>query len=196
MARNQARRDQIGDAAIEVMAAHGGKGLTHRAVDHEAGLPEGTAKNYFPTYDSLLQATAERCVERYQDDLRRVQVSGIHGREELAEVLRGMLENAVVNNRSQVLAYIELHSEAARRPQVQATLAALSEADLSLHRGVLEAAGLSVAGREAAVFTLAVNTALSYLLTQPPAVVAAYGLDDLDTFVRDLIGTIWPAGRS
>ncbi|MER5624802.1 hypothetical protein ABT061_27595 [Streptosporangium sp. NPDC002544] len=39
---------------------------------------------------------------------------------------------------------------------------------------------------------MCVSTALTYLLTQPPQVLKAYGLDDLDAFLRDLIDTTYP----
>lgn len=128
MVQNRERRDRLRDAAIEVLAREGGRGLTHRAVDHEATLPEGTAKNYFATRDALLQAAAERCVQRYWADLEQAGTAGIQGREQLVGLLRELLDRAVTVNRSRVLAYLELHAEAARRPQVQATLAELNQA--------------------------------------------------------------------
>jgi AcrR family transcriptional regulator len=39
------------------------RGLTHRAVDRTAGLPEGSASYYFRTRQALLQATVERLAE-------------------------------------------------------------------------------------------------------------------------------------
>ena len=43
------RRRRILDAATVVVADHGLRGLTHRAVDREAGLPEGSCSAYFRT---------------------------------------------------------------------------------------------------------------------------------------------------
>jgi DNA-binding transcriptional regulator YbjK len=43
------RRELLCDTAIAVLATEGGRGLTHRAVDRQAGVPLGTTKNYFPT---------------------------------------------------------------------------------------------------------------------------------------------------
>ncbi|MFI7125224.1 TetR/AcrR family transcriptional regulator [Nonomuraea sp. NPDC050153] len=189
MVENRDRRDRLRDAAIEVLAGEGGRGLTHRAVDRAAGLPEGTAKNYFPTRDGLLQATAERCVERYWSDLQQAE---IHTVEELLALLRLMIERATTVNRSRVLAYIELHAEAARSPEVQRTLARLSRADLDLHLAAQQAAGLPATRHSAAVVTLAVNSALTYLLTQPPDVLVSYGLDDLGRFLSRVIASAYP----
>ena len=41
------RRALIADAAISTLARDGMRGLTHRAVDRAAGLPEGSASYYF-----------------------------------------------------------------------------------------------------------------------------------------------------
>ncbi|MGV9384183.1 TetR/AcrR family transcriptional regulator [Nonomuraea sp. NPDC003707] len=193
MVENRDRRDRLRDAAIEVLAGEGGRGLTHRAVDRAAELPEGTAKNYFPTRDSLLQAAAERCVERYWSELQQAEIDTP---DQLLVLLRLMVERAMTVNRSRVLAYIELHAEAARNPQVQETLARLSRADLDLHLAAQQAAGLPVTRESAAMVTLAVNSALTYLLTQPPDVLASYGLDDLDRFLSRLIASAYPRHRN
>lgn len=192
MAENRDRRDLLRDAAIEVLARQGGRGLTHRAVDHEAGLPEGTAKNYFASRDALLQGAAERCVERYWADLRLMEAARIQGRRHLVALLRELLDRALTANRSRVLAYIELHAEAARRPRVQETMAELTGADLALHLEAHRAAGLPATRRSAAMVTMCVNSALTYLFAQPPETLKAYGLDDLDAFLTDLIDTVYP----
>ena len=47
------RRAEIADAAISTLARDGMRGLTHRAVDRAAGLPEGSASYYFRTRQAL-----------------------------------------------------------------------------------------------------------------------------------------------
>ncbi|MGQ5635868.1 MULTISPECIES: hypothetical protein [unclassified Streptomyces] len=49
MRQNPARRTALLDAAIEVLAREGSRGLTLRAVDKEAALPTGTAPTTSPT---------------------------------------------------------------------------------------------------------------------------------------------------
>ena len=58
------RRDELLDAAICVLGEPGMYGLTHRAVDAAAGLPPGSAANYFRTRDALLNAVVERFAAR------------------------------------------------------------------------------------------------------------------------------------
>jgi DNA-binding transcriptional regulator YbjK len=59
----EGRRRILCDAAIELLAEEGAKGLTHRKVEQQAGLPDGTTSSYFRTRSALLRATAERVAE-------------------------------------------------------------------------------------------------------------------------------------
>uniref|UniRef100_A0AAU2W0U0 TetR family transcriptional regulator n=1 Tax=Streptomyces sp. NBC_00008 TaxID=2903610 RepID=A0AAU2W0U0_9ACTN len=59
-----ARADLITDAALDLLAERGMRGLTHRAVDERAGLPQGSTSNYARTRQSLLEATVRRLAER------------------------------------------------------------------------------------------------------------------------------------
>ena len=52
------------DAAIDVLAEEGARGLTYRAVDAKAGVPAGTASNYFASRDDLMSEVAVRVTER------------------------------------------------------------------------------------------------------------------------------------
>ncbi|MFF4169428.1 TetR/AcrR family transcriptional regulator [Streptomyces sp. NPDC001744] len=64
------RRTLLADTAIDVLAEHGVRGLTHRAVDRAAGLPDGTTSAYHRTRHSLLTALVRRLVERDQAEIR------------------------------------------------------------------------------------------------------------------------------
>jgi DNA-binding transcriptional regulator YbjK len=46
-----------------VLADHGARGLTHRAVDQAAGLPPGTTSNYARTREALLTLILARIAE-------------------------------------------------------------------------------------------------------------------------------------
>ncbi|HYH76041.1 MAG TPA: TetR family transcriptional regulator [Arthrobacter sp.] len=54
------RRTELMDAALTVVADKGMKGLTHRAVDAEAGLAEGTTSNYYRNRAALVEAVLNR----------------------------------------------------------------------------------------------------------------------------------------
>ncbi|WP_051551397.1 TetR/AcrR family transcriptional regulator [Nocardioides sp. URHA0020] len=53
------RRRTLLDAALHVIADEGLKGLTHRAVDRRAGLPEGSCSAYWRTRSALEAALTE-----------------------------------------------------------------------------------------------------------------------------------------
>ncbi len=69
MTRSTVRKDLITDAAIELVAASGMRGLTHRAVDRQAGLPEGSTSAYFRTRKALVEGFVERLAVQEQREI-------------------------------------------------------------------------------------------------------------------------------
>lgn len=63
------RRRDILTAATTVLARQGNRGLTHRAVDREAGIPEGSSSAYFRTRDALLGALGDFVADRLAVDV-------------------------------------------------------------------------------------------------------------------------------
>ena len=62
------RRREILSAAMTVLAELGNRGLTHRAVDRRAGLPEGSSSAYFRTRDALIGALGDFVADRLAAD--------------------------------------------------------------------------------------------------------------------------------
>ncbi|HLL33473.1 MAG TPA: TetR/AcrR family transcriptional regulator, partial [Streptomyces sp.] len=48
------RADLVADTALALLAERGMRGLTHRAVDEAAGLPQGSTSNVARTRQALL----------------------------------------------------------------------------------------------------------------------------------------------
>ncbi|MEV8531696.1 TetR/AcrR family transcriptional regulator [Streptomyces sp. NPDC051211] len=192
---NQDRRDRLRDAAIGVLAEAGGRGLTHRAVDAAAGVPPGTAKNYFPTRDALLRAVAGRCLEQYRELAADTAGAGPGptDRAGLASLLAGLLRNVAGPGRSRVLAYLELQTEAARRPWLAELLDPIGAGDFAAWEALLRTAGLPATPEHVRALTLALHGALPHLLAGAPATLAAAGLDDPDAFARRLLDAVCPA---
>ncbi|MGW0392730.1 TetR/AcrR family transcriptional regulator [Streptomyces sp. NPDC003042] len=191
---NRDRKDRLRDAAVAVLAEAGGRGLTHRAVDAEAAVPLGTAKNYFPSRDALLRAVAERCLEQYRAlaaDLAQAG-PGPSDRAGLAALLAGLLRDVAGPGRPRVLAYLELQTEAARRPWLAALLDPIGASDFAAHRYLLAAAGLPAGPERARAVTLALHGAIPHLLAGAPGTLAAAGLDDLDGFARGVLAAVCP----
>lgn len=74
------RRRQLLDAALHVIADEGLKGLTHRAVDRRAGLPEGSCSAYWRTRQALQAALTAYVADALLADVdalaERVQAAG------------------------------------------------------------------------------------------------------------------------
>lgn len=64
------RAREIVRAAVEVLGEKGAAGLTHRAVDRHAGLPEGSTSNHFRTRGALVEAVCHFLTEH---DLAKLQ---------------------------------------------------------------------------------------------------------------------------
>ncbi|UXI76853.1 TetR family transcriptional regulator [Streptomyces vinaceusdrappus] len=64
------RRTLLADAALDVLADEGMRGLTHRAVDRRAAMPPGTTSAYFRTRAALLAALVSRLVRLDQEELQ------------------------------------------------------------------------------------------------------------------------------
>lgn len=107
------RISAIGDAAIEVIAADGMRGLTHRAVDRAAGLPAGSTSYYARTRAALLELSIKRMVELDQSDIDPAA-------KDIAEVLASTVHAAITVGRSRMLARYEFALEATRRPELRA----------------------------------------------------------------------------
>jgi DNA-binding transcriptional regulator YbjK len=132
------RRAAIADAAIRLVADRGLKGLTHRAVDAEAGLPPGSTSYYLRTRDALLTACVNRMVER-----DRVPLSATPTGLALDELLVRMVLGLASDRRDELVARYELSLEAIRRPALRQ---ALVEAGTSLRDGLtpmLAASGIA-----------------------------------------------------
>ncbi|MFE9428674.1 TetR/AcrR family transcriptional regulator [Kitasatospora sp. NPDC006697] len=188
------RRDLLRDAAIQVLAAAGGRGLTHRAVDTAAGLPAGTAKNYYPTRDALLRGAAERIVEQYHRVTAELTAGGAApvDRAGLAALIGGLLTNVAGPGRDRMLAFEELRLEAARRTWLADILDPIAAADFQGFEHAQRAAGLPVTPERAATVTLALHAAIAHLLSGGPQALELSGLDDLDGFVHDLLDSVYP----
>src|SRR6266700_5176946 len=115
------RQTEIADAAIATLARDGMRGLTHRAVDRTAGLPEGSASYYYRTRQALLPATVERLAELDVAELPALPQQDL---EAFAHATAELLESWLTTGRQRQLARYELALEATRRPELGKVLVA------------------------------------------------------------------------
>lgn len=140
------RTRQVGDAAIAVLAEQGARGLTHRAVDHAAGLPPGTTSNYARTRAALLTLALSRIAEL---DLAEGS-AGVAG-SGLADAVAQMVHRWITEpgQRQRFLARLELAFEATRRPELRAAYDEMGRAFRVEAGRLLAAAGSAHPERDA-----------------------------------------------
>ena len=116
-----AHKDALGIAAMDVLAEHGGRGFTHRAVDKRAGVPEGTASRYARTRAALLALAADVLFSADVDETTRAIVGFDSGAYSGEEVVDGLLRatEVLMQARHRYRARVELQLEAARIPELR-----------------------------------------------------------------------------
>ncbi|WP_433220066.1 TetR/AcrR family transcriptional regulator [Dactylosporangium sp. CS-047395] len=169
MARqNPARRAALLDAAIEVLARDGSRGLTFRAVDLEAGVPPGTGSNYFASRDALIEQAGGRVYERLRpSDAELVAAqAGPADRAKLTALMRDLVARLSAFP-SGYLALVELRLEAMRRPALRSVLTEMIGADLAANEAFHRAAGHPGDATTVRLLYLALNWLILDRLTLP-----------------------------
>ncbi|WP_406207285.1 TetR family transcriptional regulator [Kitasatospora sp. NBC_01560] len=189
MAQNPARRTALVDAAIDVLAREGARGLTFRAVDVQAGVPAGTASNYFANRDDLLDQAARHIHHRFTPDPAVV-----------AELLRAPRDRALVTalmhdllrriaaDRAAYLAFLELRLEATRRPGIRARLTDTVRDQLEANIAYHLAEGLPGDRGTVVVLYLAMTGLIVEHLTLPDVL----GVDGLAALIDTMVERIVP----
>ncbi|MFE3189332.1 TetR/AcrR family transcriptional regulator [Nocardia sp. NPDC059240] len=187
---NPERRNTLIDAAIEVLARDGARGLTFRAVDKEAAVPAGTASNYFPNRDELLVQAGHRFYERLQPSKETMDhlFTGPRTRETIAELMAETVAR-VSGFRTGYLALLELRLEATRRPGLQAILTERVRADIDANvRNHLES---GLPGDADAVLLL--YLALNWLIVERLTLPGIFGDDEAARLIRAAVERVIPA---
>ncbi|MFI8911148.1 TetR/AcrR family transcriptional regulator [Streptomyces sp. NPDC053513] len=114
------RADRIGDAALALLVERGMRGLTHRAVDERAGLPQGSTSNHARTRQALLETAVRRQVQREAEVLTPHELPGPEsGGDALVDALALALHRYLTDHRSLLASRYELALEATRRPELR-----------------------------------------------------------------------------
>jgi AcrR family transcriptional regulator len=178
---NPARRRALTDAAIDLLAASGVHGVTHRAVEQAAGLPPGTASNYFRSREALLVAAAHRIVELHHADMDRVAqphtatmlgatsaaTSAAAIADQVIDLLATSLLTAATTLRSRYQAIYELQLEAVRRPALASALTGLADSSTRLAADQHSAFGLPIPAAAIPTLITLYGGALFTLVTAP-----------------------------
>lgn len=166
------RRRQLLEAALHVIADEGLKGLTHRAVDRRAGLPEGSCSAYLRTRRALQGALAE-----YVGDTLLADV------DTLGERLRALAEPSSsdgvraaldlfqrwLDQRELLVARLELTMAATRDPELAALLATHRARLVEIVDGITAATGTERGAGRAEALVASYDGILLAALLKPAA---------------------------
>ncbi|MGI5357339.1 TetR/AcrR family transcriptional regulator [Streptomyces sp. CA-252508] len=190
MARNPERRTALLDAAIDVLAAEGGRGLTFRAVDARAGVPAGTSSNYFADRDDLLTQAGSRIHARLVPAPETVDAAmRPEPNRALVTELMKWLVRRITAERTGYLALLELRLEATRRPALQAELTRVVRAELDENARFHLASGLPGDADTVLVLYLAMTGVLLEHFTLP----GVLSEEELDRIVKTVVDAVVPA---
>ncbi|MFE5818326.1 TetR/AcrR family transcriptional regulator [Streptomyces sp. NPDC056479] len=194
MAGNPERRAALVDAGAEVLAREGARGLTFRAVDAEAGVPVGTASNYFTGRDDLLRQIDARLHVRLAPDPEVI--AGLLTRPKDRSLVTAFMHDLMdraTRDRTGYLALLEMRLEATRRPELRASFTRSVRGDLTegieFHRG----AGLPGGDEVVTVLYLAMLGLILEHLTLPDVLDGVLpGVSVPDGLVERVAATIVP----
>lgn len=168
MRQNPGRRTALIDAAIEVLADQGARGLTFRAVDNQAGVPIGTASNYFANRDALLVQAGQRVFQRLDPGAAVIgeALALPRTRASVERLMHEMVER-ITGFGSGFLAMLELRLEATRRPELRKVLTEQIRANLKANIDFHLEAGMPGDARSVEMLYLALNWLITEQLTLP-----------------------------
>jgi DNA-binding transcriptional regulator YbjK len=123
------RRRDLCDAAIELLAADGARGLTHLRVDRHAGFADGTTSFYYHTRAALLRGAMDRVVELDVADFTAALNATANGKVDslLSTLAEQAMRTAVEPERSRARARFELMMIASRDPELGAVFEGLMD---------------------------------------------------------------------
>lgn len=173
----------LADAALSVLETDGGRGLTHRAVDRRAGLPEGSTSNYFPTREALLEAALGRLVELEQPAVRsmvELLPGGPYEPHRAAELVTEHMRPWLgAEDPGLGVARHELFLEARRRPEFKRALDGVHREYLALAERLLPAAGCRDPHAHAPQLLAVLDGLMLQSLFQPATAVPERGVVEL-----------------
>jgi DNA-binding transcriptional regulator YbjK len=195
MASNPERRAALVDAGVEVLAREGARGLTFRAVDTEAGVPVGTASNYFTDRDHLLKQIDTRLHLRLAPDPDKLAelLTRPKDRSLVAAFMHDLMARAT-HDRTGYLALLEMRLEATRRPELRASYTRSVRADLDEGIRFHREAGLPGGDETVTVLYLAMLGLLLEHLTLPGALEGVLpGVGVPEGLVERIVEAVVPA---
>jgi DNA-binding transcriptional regulator YbjK len=157
-------------SAVHVVAEHGLRGLTHRAVDRQAGLPEGSCSAYLRTREALVDGVtayvAERVTANCHELADELAATSHDDAQAAATVTRAILR--WVDEREILVTRLELTIQASREPRIAATMTALRQELVGVVAGILTTRGTAGAAAAAETLVASIDGILIGAMLRPP----------------------------
>ncbi|MBU1375626.1 MAG: TetR family transcriptional regulator [Alphaproteobacteria bacterium] len=168
----RARKTQIADAAIRLLATGGLRAITHRDVARTAQVSLAATTYYYSSKDEILALASKRLLDSYTDAVRRaareIQL-GQRREPDFRAFVRRLLWAGAGRNREGTLAWCEVMLELARSTEGRATARAWYAAFEEVLADVAHAIGVA---DPAPVIQSAIHTTAGLML-----MIVALGLD-------------------
>lgn len=181
-------RARLLDAAVELVADHGVRGLTHADVDAAAQVPAGSAQEVFPTRQALVEGVMARCIER-ETEMAAGPRPGVEATADgVAEMFGHFVVRALGEDRAVTLTRYDLQAEVARTPDLRASYAVGADAVDTWAVDLLRSAGSQQPERDLGIMANYVTGLVFHELALPTP-----GLDAAAR-IRTLVDTLgWTA---
>jgi DNA-binding transcriptional regulator YbjK len=191
------RQEVLLGAAVRVVARSGLRGLTHRAVDAEAGLPEGSCSAVMRTRLALLTRLTEFVIAPFARDLQqltqRVEEHRAADADRSGDAAYAVQQTAAmlqswVLEPDLLLARLELTIEGSRQPALAAIGQSVSQQLVDVVEHAMDDEGPGDKRIRATALIAALDGVLLHALREEPADRAAYLRESLELLMGALVG--------
>lgn len=164
------RREVLLEAAITVVAEQGMRGLTHRAVEAQAGLPHGSTTYYFGTRHDLVVALMQHLADKGRQAMepiaRQLTLTLADRTKELdIDTIADGLIAWIDTSASMELARYELQVTGARDPELKALMTETCDIFRAMCEPVVIACGSTNPERDSSVLQSVVDGLMFKRLT-------------------------------
>ncbi|KAA0103752.1 TetR/AcrR family transcriptional regulator [Mycolicibacterium sp. P1-5] len=201
-----ARRRELCDAAIDLLADDGAKGLSHLKLDRKLGVPDGTASFYFRTRTALVHAVTERVTELDLADLSaatsdpgRAPTTADAPDPRPSGLARLVMRSRTGASLHRTKARFELMLQANRDPRLATIFERFNDRYLDLireavrlHRPVTSPSDAAVTDEQAYVLMTFISGVMLSFTTGNPTITSA---EQLDRIMADLVSGIVTSDR-
>jgi DNA-binding transcriptional regulator YbjK len=186
-------------AAVRVLARSGMRGLTHRAVDAEADLPQGSCSAYMRTRVALLIRLTEFVTAHFARDIEELtlRIEGHRGVDDGYAVRQttAMLRSWLLEP-EMLLARVELSLEGYRQPEIAAIIRTELRELENIVDHVMTSKGHEHSRARATTLIAAIDGVLMHALREKPENRAAYLRDSMALLMGALVGVDQQTGLS